>query len=95
MEFFLNKAEHPLNSANLENLINHWSMNWVQFKDPVSHMCLAGAVVLSLTLTQEVNTRNQQQKLISNEDWKTWASRVLIWCSPFWANLAHARLRYL
>ena len=26
----------------------------VQFKDPVSHMCLAGAVVASLSLTQEV-----------------------------------------
>ena len=35
-------------------LINHWSMNWAQFKDPVSHMCLAGAVVASWSLTQEV-----------------------------------------
>ena len=24
------------------NLINHWSMNWCQCKDPVSHMCLTG-----------------------------------------------------
>ena len=29
-------------------------MNWAQFKDPVSHMCLAGAVVASWSLTQEV-----------------------------------------
>ena len=29
-------------------------MNWIQFKDPVSHMCLAGAVVASWSLTQEV-----------------------------------------
>ena len=29
-------------------------MNWDQFKDPVSHMCLAGAVVASWSLTQEV-----------------------------------------
>ena len=29
-------------------------MNWVQFKDPVSHMCLAGNVLASLSLTQEV-----------------------------------------
>ena len=36
-------------------------MNWVQFKDPVTHMCLAGTVVASWHLTQEVNTRNQQQ----------------------------------
>ena len=41
-------------SANSENLINHLSMNWVDFKDPVSHMCLAGAVVVSWSLTQKV-----------------------------------------
>ena len=29
-------------------------MNWSQFKDPASHMCLAGAVVSSWSLTQEV-----------------------------------------
>ena len=29
-------------------------MNWAQFKDPVSHMCLAGTVVASWSLTQEV-----------------------------------------
>ena len=29
-------------------------MNWAQFKDSVSHMCLAGAVVASWFLTQEV-----------------------------------------
>ena len=29
-------------------------MNWAQFKDPVSHMCLAGAVVAFYSLTQEV-----------------------------------------
>ena len=29
-------------------------MNWSQFKDPVSHMCLAGAVVAFLSLTQKV-----------------------------------------
>ena len=28
-------------------------MNWSQFKDPVSHMCLAGTVVASWSLTQE------------------------------------------
>ena len=32
---------------------NYWSMNWAQFKDPVSHMRLAGAVVASWSLTQE------------------------------------------
>ena len=29
-------------------------MNWAQFKDPVSHVCLAGTVVESWSLTQEV-----------------------------------------
>ena len=29
-------------------------MNWDQLKDPVSHMCLAGAVVASWSLTQVV-----------------------------------------
>ena len=29
-------------------------MNWAQFKDPTSHVCLAGAVVASWPLTQEM-----------------------------------------
>ena len=29
-------------------------MNWAGFKDPVSHVCLAGAVVAFWSLTQEV-----------------------------------------
>ena len=29
-------------------------MNWGQFKEPVSHMCLAGTVVTSWSLTQEI-----------------------------------------
>ena len=29
-------------------------MNWAQFKDPISHMCFAGAVVACSSLTQEV-----------------------------------------
>ena len=47
-----------MNSLNSANLINHCSMNWVQFKDPVSHMCLAGAVVTSWSLMQEVAGSN-------------------------------------
>ena len=41
------------NSVNSRNLINHWNMNWVQFKDTTSHMCLSGVVVESWSLTQE------------------------------------------
>ena len=40
--------------SEIRDLINHWIMNWSQSKDPVSHMCLAGAVVASWSLTQEV-----------------------------------------
>ena len=56
MEFFLNRAELSLNSVNSAisgKLINHWGMNWDQLKDPVCHMCLAGAVVASWSLTQD------------------------------------------
>ena len=54
MEFFLNGAKLSLNSANSENVINHSSMDWAQFKDPIFHMGLAGSVVASWPLTQEV-----------------------------------------
>ena len=37
------------------NVKNHKRMYWVQFKDPVSHMFLAGCVVTSWSLTQEVS----------------------------------------
>ena len=33
-------------------------MNWDQFKYPVSHMCLAGAVIAPWSLTQEVADSN-------------------------------------
>ena len=33
-------------------------MNWSQFEDPVSHMCLAGTVVTSWSLTQEMADSN-------------------------------------
>ena len=53
LEFFLNGAElslNSVNSGNSGNLINHWSMNWAQFKDPIFHMCLAGTLVASWSL---------------------------------------------
>ena len=52
MEFFLNGAELSVNSVNSGNLINHFSMNWAQFKDPVSHLCLCwccGSILVSHT----------------------------------------------
>ena len=33
-------------------------MNWCEFKDPVSHMSLAGTVVASWFLSQEVAVSN-------------------------------------
>ena len=54
LEFFLNGAERSLNSVNSENLINHSSMNWGECKDPVCHVCIAGDVIASWSLTQEV-----------------------------------------
>ena len=44
---------------NSGNLINHWSLNRSQFKHPVSHMCLAGAVVASWSLTHELAGLNE------------------------------------
>ena len=41
-------------SVNSRNFINHWNMNWAQFKDPGSHKCLARALVAYWYLTQEV-----------------------------------------
>ena len=41
-------------SVNSENLVNHWSMNLDQFKDPLCYLCLGGTVPSSLSLTQEV-----------------------------------------
>ena len=55
--FSVNGAELLLisvNSANSENLRNHWSMNWVQYKDQLCYLCLCGLVVSSLSLTQEI-----------------------------------------
>ena len=31
-----------VNSGNSENLRNHWSMNWVQYKDLLYYLCLCG-----------------------------------------------------
>ena len=39
-------------------------MNWVQFKDDVSHMCLTGTVVASQSLSQEVESRAPLMKNI-------------------------------
>ena len=65
-----------MNSANSENLINHKSMNSNQFKDPVSHMCLAVTVLASLSLTQEVTGLNHftlMKNIFVTESVKTFA----------------------
>ena len=45
---------NSLDPANSGNLINHLSMNLGQFRDPISHICLAATEVASWSLTQEV-----------------------------------------
>ena len=35
------------NSVNSGNLINHWSVNWSQFKNNLCYLCLAGTVIPS------------------------------------------------
>ena len=47
----LNGAE--VFSGSSGNLINHRSINWAQYKDPVSHMRLAGAVIACWSITLE------------------------------------------
>ena len=56
---------------NSDNLINHWSMNWAQFKDPVSHVCLSGTVVACWFVAQKVvglNTHFLQNYFSSSTD---------------------------
>ena len=85
LEFFLNGAELSLNSVNSEKLINHWSMNWAQFKDPISHMCLAGAVVAAWSLTQEAAGWQSGLCHAINEKAVMWLCYV-IYCSFLWIN---------
>ena len=49
-----NNGVFPKWNMNSLNSANSGSMNWSQFKYSVSHMCLAGALVASWSLTQEV-----------------------------------------
>ena len=56
-----------MNSVNSGNLINHWSMNWAQFKDFASHIYLAGIVVASWSLTQEVAGWQVQALLLQRQ----------------------------
>ena len=46
------------NAVNSENLINHWSIKWGQYRNPVYYLCLTGLVVASRYLTQKVASFN-------------------------------------
>ena len=50
-------------------------MNWAQFKNPVSHMCLVSAVVASWSLTQEV-TEWQVQALYCNAKFSEFSENI-------------------
>ena len=49
------------NSSSSWNPINHWNMNWSQFKDPLSYcyLCLGGTMVTSWSLTLETVSLNR------------------------------------
>ena len=54
-------------------------MNWAQFKDPVSHMCLVGTVVASWSLTQEVAGSNPfNDKYFSVNSVKTFRKNSIV-----------------
>ena len=57
---------NSVNSANLGNQIHHWSMSWGQLKVPASHICLAGAVVASWSLMQEMAGLNPFTVMTNN-----------------------------
>ena len=40
-------------------------MNWAQYKDPVSHMCLADTVGASWSLTQEIVSKKVLPPLVA------------------------------
>ena len=66
---------NSVNSANSRNLINHWSMNWAQFVDPVSHMCIAGAMVAFWYLTQKM-AGSISMSVITNILSLNWANSI-------------------
>ena len=79
MEFSLNGAElslNSVNSANSENLRNHWSMNWVQYKDLLCYLCLCGLVVSSLSLTQEILGSNPTMLIFYFISFCHWIQRI-------------------
>ena len=61
---------------------DHWNMNWVQFKDPVYHMCLASTVVASWFLTQEETGLNP----FDNKYFYHWIQRI------HWKHLGKTQL---
>ena len=58
LEFSLNATGIHWIQGIQGKLINHWSINWAQFKDTVSYMYLTGAMVISWSLKQEVAGSN-------------------------------------
>ena len=57
-QFFLNRAELSMKSANSENLRNHGCMNWIYLYDSLCYLCLLGAEVECFFLTQEIAVLN-------------------------------------
>ena len=53
MEFFPKWSRTFTEFGEFRESDNYLSMNWAQFKDNVSYMCLSGTVVACWSLTQE------------------------------------------
>ena len=72
-----------MNSTNSGNVINHSSINWAQFKDPLCYLHLAGTVVESWSLTQEVAGSNNFFKkytiFLSQLSWYSSIGRVCVY----------------
>ena len=70
-----------MNSPKSGDLINHWSINWDQFEDLVSDMCLPGSVEVSWSLTREATCSNSfNEKYICQWfywiQWKFWENSI-------------------
>ena len=87
---------NSMNSVNLGNPMNHWSINWGHFKDPLYYLCLAGAAVASirglLHKRLQVRTFLMTNKFCHWICWMQWKhlgkTQMLFWYKLFtqWSN---------
>ena len=70
--------DNPANSTSSWNPINHWNMNWSQFKDPLSYcyLCLGGTMVASWSLTLETVSLNPFVQVFMTNIFRRWILRI-------------------